>query len=67
MVALDRPYALDSLDTAHIMSTVSASILGSFNFRQISILVARMTKPMEEIAICLKSKLPKIKAGTVPH
>ena len=37
----------------------------SFDFGQIAILVAKMTKPIEEIAICPKSKLPKIKADTV--
>ena len=47
------------------MCTVSASVLGSFDFRQIVIPIAKMTKPIEEIAICLKSKLPKTEADTV--
>ena len=44
---------------------MSASTLGSFDVRQIAIPIAKMTKLIDEIAIGLKSKLPKIKAGTV--
>ena len=36
-----------------LADTVSASVLGSFGFRQIAIPIAKMTKPIEEIAICL--------------
>ena len=45
--------------------TVSASVLGSFDFRQIAISSIGFVILAIGIAICLKPKLPKTEADTV--
>ena len=47
------------------MTTVSASVLGSFDFGQIAISSIGFVILAIGIAICLKPKLPKTEADTV--